>query len=106
MLERRILNVGVIFFNILYIIIHNFLKYIMLYISYIILGVIFLSIPYTILYKIIIHQKFLIIFLKKIAEIHSCPTRQLSDSVFFYRKCQNQIPKTQFRIKVQRFGQN
>ena len=45
-------------------------------------------------------------FFKKITEIHSYNTRQVSHSTFFYRECQKHVLKTQFRTKVQRFGQN
>ena len=41
-----------------------------------------------------------------ITEIHSYHTRQVSDSMFFYQECQKKVPKTQFRTKAQRFGQN
>ena len=47
-------------------------------------------------------------FFKKITEIHSYVQYKTSIPlyVFFYRECQKHVLKTQFRTKVQRFGQN
>ena len=46
-------------------------------------------------------------FFKKITEIHSCTIQDKYLTLrFFYRECQKHVLKTQFRTKVQRFGQN
>ena len=50
--------------------------------------------------------KFLIIFLTKLQKFTLTIQDKYLTVCFFYQECQKQVPKTQFRTKVQRFGQN